>query len=70
MGFSCPRPGGIGFNVSYGLKPITGADVNGRITNITCNMPGVVYYLSSGGLVSPSMMFVLSSLVVVGMLFV
>lgn len=49
MGFSCPRPGGIGFNVSYGLKPISGADVNGRITNITCNMPGVVYYLSGGG---------------------
>lgn len=52
-------PGSIGFNTSYGIKPIEKGDNNGRITNITCNYPGVAYYLAAGGRTVPSLMFVL-----------
>lgn len=70
MGFGCPQPGNIGFNESYGLKPITGADVNGRITNLTCNFPGVVYYLSAGSQALPSPILVIASFLALGTLFI
>jgi calcium channel MID1 len=59
MQFQCPMPGAIGFNSSYGTKPLKGGDQNGRITNITCNYPGVAYYLAAGGRTVPSLMFVI-----------
>lgn len=70
MGFDCPQPGNMGFNVSYGLKPITGADINGRITNITCNWPGVVYYVSVGSQALPSQILIVSSVVALGLLLI
>ncbi|KAK2628657.1 hypothetical protein QTJ16_001760 [Diplocarpon rosae] len=56
MGFGCPQLGDIGFNESYGVKPAFPGDASGRISNITCNVPGTIYYLSAGRtLVLPSM---------------
>lgn len=56
MGFNCPQPGDIGFNASYGLKPLgNGQNNNGRITNITCNKPGAVYFSRAAGLALPSL---------------
>ncbi|PBP22798.1 calcium influx-promoting protein ehs1 [Diplocarpon rosae] len=48
MGFGCPQLGDIGFNESYGVKPAFPGDASGRISNITCNVPGTIYYLSAG----------------------
>lgn len=48
IGFSCPRPGDLGFENSYGQKPITGLDAQGRQTNASCNYPGVSLYLAAG----------------------
>ncbi|KAK6584588.1 hypothetical protein PZA11_002812 [Diplocarpon coronariae] len=55
MGFGCPQLGDIGFNESYGVKPAFPGDASGRISNITCNVPGTIYYLSTGSLVLPPM---------------
>jgi calcium channel MID1 len=63
IGFGCPQPGSIGFGSSYGQKPLLGADGNGRITNITCNVPGVLYYLAAGSQVLPSQMYLFLVLV-------
>jgi calcium channel MID1 len=43
MGFDCPRPGQLGFNHSYGLRP--NASQKGALT---CNYPGAAYGLSDG----------------------
>jgi calcium channel MID1 len=45
MQFSCPRPNGLGFNHSYGLRPNESPEQAGQIT---CNYPGAVYNLSIG----------------------
>lgn len=63
MQLNCPRPGVLGFNESYGILPKGNADENGRITNLTCNYPGVVYYLAAGGRITPSLVLFLISLV-------
>jgi calcium channel MID1 len=68
MQFSCPRPGGIGFNESYGVKPTGNADANERITNLTCNYPGIVYYVAAGGKIAPPLMLFLVSVVLSTML--
>ncbi|KAF8865943.1 hypothetical protein BDZ45DRAFT_640883 [Acephala macrosclerotiorum] len=70
MGFSCPQPGNIGFNESYGLRPITGADVNGRFANHTCNFPGLVYFKSAGSLALPSQIVVVATFVALGLTFI
>lgn len=43
IGFSCPRPGYIGFNTSYGQR--SEADEDGFVT---CNYPGSAHYFSAG----------------------
>ncbi|CAK7235622.1 hypothetical protein SEUCBS140593_009343 [Sporothrix eucalyptigena] len=43
IGFSCPQPGYIGFNTSYGVR--TSADQDGYVT---CNYPGSAHYFSAG----------------------
>jgi calcium channel MID1 len=63
MGLNCPRPGVLGFAESYGIISQKGGDENGRITNYTCNYPGVVYYLAAGGRITPSMVLLLTSVV-------
>lgn len=63
MQFNCPQPGVIGFNESYGVKPQGSGDVNGRLTNITCNWPGMVYYVAAGGRIAPSLVLLLISVV-------
>ncbi len=72
MSFECPTPyhSPLYFNTSYGVKPITGWDVNGRNTNITCNYPGAVYFVSTGSLALPSPIWTILSLVVVGVLLI
>ncbi|KAH7321596.1 stretch-activated Ca2+-permeable channel component-domain-containing protein [Rhexocercosporidium sp. MPI-PUGE-AT-0058] len=69
MGFNCPQAGDIGFNESYGVYPQFPGDDSGRISNITCNSPGTIYYLSAGGRVPPSTVFVCLGLLV-GVLFI
>jgi calcium channel MID1 len=68
MGFNCPQPGDRTFNSTYGEKPKVGfsSDVNGRINNITCNYPGVAYFISSGSLALSSPVLSIASLVVLG----
>jgi calcium channel MID1 len=63
MGLNCPRPGVLGFSESYGIIPTETADENGRITNITCNYPGLVYYLAAGGRIAPSLVLLFISVV-------
>ncbi|KAG0648593.1 Calcium influx-promoting ehs1 [Hyphodiscus hymeniophilus] len=46
MGFSCPRPGRIGYNSSYGQMP--DPKIPGQIGQITCNYPGAAYDQLSG----------------------
>lgn len=43
IGFSCPQPGYIGFNTSYGQR--SAADQDGFVT---CNYPGSAHYFSAG----------------------
>lgn len=64
MGFGCPQFGDMGFNESYGVKPLFPGDASGRISNITCNSPGTIYYLSTGSQAPPSIMLLLASMVV------
>jgi calcium channel MID1 len=54
MGFSCPRPGRIGFNTSYGMMP--DSRIPSQKGQITCNYPGAAVDQLSGaaGLKSPS----------------
>ncbi|EOO02917.1 putative calcium influx-promoting protein ehs1 protein [Phaeoacremonium minimum UCRPA7] len=47
LGFSCPQPGMIGFDQSYGRR--SEEDANGVIT---CNYPGSAHFFSSSALVS------------------
>lgn len=70
MGFNCPQDGDIGFAQSYGVYPRFPGDDSGRISNITCNSPGTIYYLSGGGLVLPSVVFMGLGLMVGGFLLV
>ncbi|KAK0100051.1 stretch-activated cation channel mid1 [Cadophora gregata] len=63
MGFNCPQLGDIGFAESYGVYPQFPGDDSGRISNITCNSPGIIYFKSTGRQVLPSMMFVALTLV-------
>lgn len=64
MGFNCPQFGDIGFNESYGRYPFLQGDGSagiqgddsGRISDITCNSPGTIYYLSAGRRALPSML--------------
>lgn len=46
MGFTCPRPGHIAFNQSYGLMPDGTPEQKNQIT---CNFPGAAFDLSSTG---------------------
>jgi len=46
LGFGCPRPGHIGFNQSYGLRPDGTPEQAGQVT---CNYPGAEFNLLSGG---------------------
>ncbi|KAE8446133.1 hypothetical protein EG329_012504 [Mollisiaceae sp. DMI_Dod_QoI] len=70
MGFNCPQPGDLGFNTSYGLRPIAGADVNGRFANHTCNFPGLVYFKSTSSQALPSQILVVASFVALGLMFI
>ncbi|KAJ5042987.1 uncharacterized protein L3040_004376 [Drepanopeziza brunnea f. sp. 'multigermtubi'] len=70
MGFGCPQFGDIGFNESYGVKPMFPGDASGRISNITCNSPGTIYYLSAGRQGLSSMVFTIASAMVAGILFI
>ncbi|KAH8821679.1 BcMID1, Ca2+ channel protein [Xylogone sp. PMI_703] len=45
MGFACPLPRQMGFNLSYGLRPDGTPEQEGQIT---CNYPGAAWYLGSG----------------------
>jgi calcium channel MID1 len=60
MQFSCPQPGVIGFNESYGILSKSNADENGRITDMTCNYPGKVDYVAAGGRIAPSFVLLLA----------
>ncbi|KAK3358958.1 stretch-activated Ca2+-permeable channel component-domain-containing protein [Lasiosphaeria hispida] len=44
MGFSCPRPGDIGFQASYGHRKQAGEGTNGELT---CNYPGSAHVFSA-----------------------
>lgn len=68
MGFNCPQPDDLGFNTSYGTKPkdMTG-DINGRINSITCNYPGVAYFISGGSLALPPQVLLVISLMAMGL---
>lgn len=46
MGFTCPRPGQLGFNQSYGQMPDGSTEQRNQIT---CNYPGAAFDLSSSG---------------------
>lgn len=45
MGFTCPVPGDLGFDQSYGHRP-KGDGIPKKNTQITCNYPGASYFLS------------------------
>ena len=67
MGFTCPRPGRIGYESSYGQMPNT--NIPEQIGQITCNYPGAAYnQLSEAAGLSPRILFV--ALVVMGSLFI
>ena len=68
MGFNCPQPGDIGFKESYGTRPSVNADLNGRITNLTCNYPGLAYYVAAGSSIAPSLTLFLISVFSVALL--
>ncbi|KAE9374584.1 hypothetical protein N431DRAFT_481771 [Stipitochalara longipes BDJ] len=68
MQFGCPRPGVTGFKESYGFKPQGEADENGRYTNITCNYPGMVYYVAAGSSMAPSGVLLLISAILMLMM--
>ncbi|OAA64528.1 calcium channel subunit mid1 [Niveomyces insectorum RCEF 264] len=53
IGFSCPVPGQIGFNTSYGLR--TAADNDG---SVTCNYPGSAHYFSAGPTARPRLLWI------------
>jgi calcium channel MID1 len=63
MGFSCPRPGMMGFNHSYGLKPNSSADQFGEIT---CNYPGAVYALGAGSRTEIGLMWSMLAMCILG----
>lgn len=42
LGFSCPRPGQLGFNYSYGVRPPRDS------AEATCNYPGAINNLNGG----------------------
>lgn len=46
MGFTCPVPGDLGFEHSYGHRPRGEIGKVQKNTKITCNYPGVSYFLS------------------------
>lgn len=71
IGFNCPLPGDIGFATTYGSRPEgMKGDVNGRISNITCNYPGVAYFQSAASLALPSTVLSLAGLLTVGLFMV
>ena len=50
MGFSCPRPGMMGFEAAYGYRPNGSVGEEGMVT---CNYPGAAYHLSRAAVVEP-----------------
>jgi calcium channel MID1 len=62
MGFSCPRPGQLGFNHSYGLRQ------SGQQGQVTCNYPGAVYNLNVGPVRSVPFGFIITAAVLLGLL--
>ncbi|KAK8004421.1 ribonuclease H-like protein [Apiospora arundinis] len=50
MKFTCPLPGKLGFNVSYGQQNTTAGN-----TDVTCNYPGSAHYKSGAASVAVSM---------------
>jgi calcium channel MID1 len=59
LGFSCPRPGDIGFQGNYGLNKTAGG-------NLTCNFPGSAHFRSEGGRVEVFKWLVVGWAAVVG----
>lgn len=57
MGFSCPRPGMMGFEAAYGYRPNGSVGEEGQIT---CNYPGAAYHLSGARGLEPMAWMVLA----------
>jgi calcium channel MID1 len=68
MGFMCPLPGNIGFNQSYGTRPLGVEGIVQKSTQITCNYPGAAYFLAAGERLIPSRMWVWT--LVMGVMFI
>lgn len=64
MGFQCPLEGDMGFNLSYGIRPVSEDGTPIKSTQITCNYPGAAYFLATGGKIVPSITIVALVLVV------
>ena len=56
MGFSCPRPGMMGFEAAYGYRPNGSVGEEGMVT---CNYPGAAYHLSGAKGLEPLTAFML-----------
>lgn len=67
MGFSCPLPGWIGFNHSYGLQPNGSAEQENQIT---CNYPGAAYGFSAGSLNAIPNRWAVATVVLLGLFWV
>ena len=65
MGFSCPRPGKLGFNQSYGLRPTAEQQLNG---GVTCNYPGATFFQSAAVRLSRLSAFLLVAVAVLACL--
>jgi calcium channel MID1 len=59
MGFSCPRPGQLGFNHSYGQR---------QAGNLTCNYPGAVYNMNGGSVRGVPFTLIVAASVLLGLL--
>lgn len=69
MSLGCPTPGSISFNQSYGQVTVTGTAPNGNATPVSCNYPGEALF-AAGSLVMPPSVFMVSSVVVIGLMFI
>jgi calcium channel MID1 len=61
MGFSCPRPGQLGFNHSYGQR---------QAGNLTCNYPGALYNMNSGAAQGVPLGLIVAAFALLSLLFV
>ncbi len=65
MAFNCPRPGMLGFNHSYGLRPNGSSDQAGQVT---CNYPGAAYHLNAAIVPTVPFVWIFGAAFVLGLL--